>query len=267
MSFIFPLLLLIFIPSIDSHQPTLKLTFTPDEKFFTTDHQVEIYCEILNPTDRTEQPQLWHIDLKTGKHTAISRSLINNPADDAPEVFKQNKQKRIEYMRKNHIRIRRLQVEDSAKYECNCPDCEEQLGKKIVDLQVMKLAEPKWHIEPALPLQENAKATFRCSVDNFYPYVSHKILRNHHDITNEGKSNMPTSNIYPQQFSWESTKPPTADWHNVSLRCTITQGLSSLILIVDLFDFFNQIELNRKFGTIGHTTFGSFIYSTFSYLS
>lgn len=230
MSFIFSFLFLLLIPSIDSLQPTLKLTFTPDEAYYTHDHQVEILCEILNPTERTESPQLWHIDLRTSKHTAISRSLINNPAEDAPEVFKQNKQKRIEYVRKNHIRIRRLALEDTARYECNCPDCEEPLGKRTADLHVMKLAEPKWHIEPSRVLQENGRTTIRCTVDDFYPYVTHKILRNHHDVTNEGKSNLPTSNVYPQRFSWEATVSPTADWHNTTLRCTVTEGSFKMIL-------------------------------------
>ena len=51
----------------------------------------------------------------------------------------------------------------------------------------MKLSDPKWHIEPGWPIQEHAKTTIKCTADDFYPYVSHKIIRHHHDITNEGK--------------------------------------------------------------------------------
>jgi len=54
-------------------------------------------------------------------------------------------------------------MEDSAKYECNCPDCEESLAKQIRDLHVMKLVEPKWVIEPGWPLHENTKATIKMS--------------------------------------------------------------------------------------------------------
>jgi hypothetical protein len=91
----------------------------------------------------------------------------------------------------------------------------------------MKIAEPKWHIEPGWPIQEHAKTTIRCTVDDFYPYVTHKIFRHHHDITGEGKSVIPNSNTYPQKFSWEANVIPTADWHNTTLRCTVTEGLFS----------------------------------------
>jgi hypothetical protein len=32
--------------------------------------------------------------------------------------------------------------------------------------------------------------------------------------------------VYPQKFSWEATVTPTAEWHNTTLRCTVTQGNS-----------------------------------------
>jgi hypothetical protein len=217
--------LTILIPSIQSSKPTLKLTFTPDEKYFTMGNQVEILCELINPTEHTDSPQLWYIDFKTGKHTPISRSLLNSPSDDSPDLFKQNKHKRLEYVKKNHLRIRQLLLEDTGRYECNCPDCEEQLVKQAKDLQVMKLSDPKLHIDPGFPLQEHAKATIRCTADDFYPYVSHKIIRGHHEITNEGKSTIPNSNIYPHKFSWDANVTPIADWHNVTLRCTVTEGL------------------------------------------
>ena len=88
----------------------------------------------------------------------------------------------------------------------------------------MKLSEPRWQIEPGWPMQENAKTMIRCGTDDFYPYVSHKIVRNHHDITNTGKAALPNSNTYPQRFSWEASVTPTADWHNSTLRCTVTEG-------------------------------------------
>jgi len=219
--------LTILIPSIQSSKPTLKLTFTPDEKYFTHGRAVDIICEILNPTETTEAPQLWHVDLKTGKHTSVSRSLINRVTDDSLDVFKQNKNKHYEYVKKNHLRINNLQVEDSARYECDCPNCEEPLGKQAKDLQVMKLSEPKWHIEPGWPIQEGAQTTIKCTADDFYPYVGYKIIRHHHDINNEGKSVLPNSNVYPQKFAWEATIKPAADWHNTTLRCTVIQGLLS----------------------------------------
>jgi hypothetical protein len=218
--------LTILIPSIQSSKPILKLTLTPDEKYYTHGRAVDILCELLNPTEGTEAPQLWHVDLKTGKRTSVSRSLINRPSEDSPDVFKQNKNKHYEYIKKNHLRINNLQVEDSARYECNCPDCEEPLPSQAKDLQVMKLSEPKWHIEPGWPMQENAQTTIKCIADDFYPYVGYKIIRHHHDISNEGKTVLPNSNTYPQRFSWEATVKPAADWHNTTLRCTVTQGSS-----------------------------------------
>jgi len=224
MFFVSIILLTILIPSIQS-KPTLKLTFTPDEKYFTSGRTIEILCELINPVENMESPQLWHVDFKTGKHTPISRSLINLPTEDSPDVFKQNqKTRRLEYVKRNHIRIKSLQLEDSGRYECNCPDCEEPLGKQTKDLQVMKLSEPKWHIEPGWPIQEHAKTTIKCTADDFYPYVGYKIVRHHHDINNEGRSVIPNSNTYPQKFSWEATVTPTAEWHNTTLRCTVIQG-------------------------------------------
>jgi hypothetical protein len=224
MFFVSIIFLTILIPSIQSLKPTLKLTFTPDEKYFTNARTLDIVCEILNPTENMEAPQLWHVDFKTGKHTPVSRLLINAPSEDSPDIFKQNKQKRIEYIKKNYLRFKNLQLEDSARYECNCPDCEEQLGKQAKDLQVIKIGEPKWHIEPGWPLQENAKTTIKCTADDFYPYAGHKIIRNHHDISSEGKPLLPNSNTFPQKFSWEASVTPIADWHNTTLRCTVIEG-------------------------------------------
>ncbi|CAF2770138.1 unnamed protein product [Rotaria sp. Silwood2] len=224
MFFISIIFLTIINPSIQSGQPSLKLTFIPDEKYFTNGHQVDILCELLNPNDfTTEAPQLWHVDLKTGKYTPISRMSINSPPNEAPDTFKRNPNKRIEWIKKNHMRIRHLQLEDSARYECNCPDCEQRLEEQKKILQVMKLTEPRWHIEPGWPIQENAKTTIKCTVDDFYPYVSHKIIRNHHEM-NDGKSILPNTNTFPQKFSWEASVTPTADWHNQTLQCTVTQG-------------------------------------------
>jgi hypothetical protein len=235
MFFISIIFLTILIPSIQSVKPSIKLTFTPDEKYYTMGNQVEIHCEILNPTENMEVPQLWHVDFKTGKHTPVSRSLLYSTPDDALDVFKQNKQKRIEYVKKNFIRVRQLLLEDSAKYECNCPDCEEPLPKQEKLLQVMKLAEPRWHIEPGWPIQENAKTTIKCTAEDFYPYVSYKIIRHHHEINNEGKLSPPIGHVFPQKFSWEATVTPNADWHNTTLRCTVTEGLF-------LFNQQNEIE-------------------------
>jgi hypothetical protein len=218
--------LTILIPSIQA-KPSIKLTFSPDEKYYTQGNQLEIHCEILNPTENQEMAQLWHVDFKTGKHTPISRSLLYNAPDDALEIFKNNKKdKRLEFVKKNYLRIRQLLAEDSGRYECNCPDCEEQLGKPEKNLQVIKPAEPRLFIEPGWPIQENAKTTIKCTADDFYPYVSHKIIRHHHDITNECKNPVvPTTMVFPQKFSWEATLIPTADWHNTTLRCTVTEGL------------------------------------------
>ena len=216
--------LTLLIPSIQSSKPTLKLTFTPDERYYKSGSQVEILCELINPTDVTESPQLWHVDLKTGKHTSISRSLLNRPTEDISDYFKNIKQSRLEYVKKNHLRIRQIVDDDTARYECNCPDCEESLGKQAKDFQVVHTSDPVWHIEPGWPIQEHATTTIKCAANDFYPYVSHKILRNHHDITNKGKATLPTTNTYPQTFFWEDSVTPSADWHNTTLRCTVTQG-------------------------------------------
>jgi hypothetical protein len=218
------LCLIVCISLVDLTKPTIKLTFTPDEKYLARDQELEIKCEIINPNERTELPQLWYIDLRTGKRTPISRVLLQSSIEDSPDVFKMNKNKRYEYLGKSHIRIRRLQMEDSAKYECNCPDCEENITNHVRDLYVMKLVEPRWFIEPGWPLHENTKATIKCLADDFYPHVNHQVLRNHHQITNEGKSSLSDSQIFPQRFMWEATVTPTADWHNTTLRCLITEG-------------------------------------------
>ncbi|CAF1160503.1 unnamed protein product [Rotaria sordida] len=218
------LIITILIPTVKLIRPTIKLTFIPDEKYMSIHQQIEIKCEILNPNERTDSAQLWYVDLITGKHTAISRHLLISPTSDSPDVFKNNKNKRYLYEGKNHIRIRSLQTEDSAKYECNCPDCEESLGSQSRNLDVMKLSTPIWSIEPGWPLHEDTKTIIRCQVENFYPYVGHKILRNHQEITNEGKSSLSNNNIYPQKFTWEATIKPTADWHNSTIYCNVLQG-------------------------------------------
>ncbi|CAF0776165.1 unnamed protein product [Rotaria sordida] len=224
MFFISIIFLTIINPSIQSGQPSLKLTFVPDETYFTNGHHVDILCELLNPNEHTESPQLWHVDLKTGKHTPISRLLVNSPTNEAPDIFKRNSNKRIEFLKKNHIRIKNLLLEDSSRYACNCPDCEQQLEEQNKLLQIMKLVEPIWYIEPGWPMQENAKTTIRCIANDFYPYVNYKIIQNHHEINQLGKSVTPTTDLFPQKFSWEATVMPTADWHNQTLRCTVTQG-------------------------------------------
>lgn len=216
--------LTILIPSLQSSKPTLKLTFSPDEKYYAQGASVDINCELLNPPEDQVTAQLWHVDLKTGKHTPVSRALVTRPTEDAPELFRRNRDRHFEYLRKNFLRINGLQIEDSSRYECTCPDCEEQLGKQGRDLLVMKLSDPKWHIEPGWPIQENAKTTIKCTVDDFFPYVSHQIFHRHHDITKEGKAVTPNSNTYPQNFSWEHTITPTYDWHNTSLECIVTEG-------------------------------------------
>ncbi|CAF2998221.1 unnamed protein product, partial [Rotaria sp. Silwood2] len=219
-------ILIIFLtiinPSIQSDQPSLKLTFIPDEEYYTSDHQIDILCELLNPNNNTTIPQLWYVDLKTSRRTPIIRLFINKPPDDAPDLLKKNSNKRIEYIKKNHLRIKNLQLQDSARYDCDCPNCEQQLEPQRRFLQVMRIVKPRWHIEPGWPIQENAKTTIKCTVDDFYPYVSHKIIHNHHEM-NDGKSVLPNTNTFPQKFSWEASVTPTADWHNQTLQCTVTQ--------------------------------------------
>jgi hypothetical protein len=217
-------LITILIPCVQSARPTIKLTFTPDEKYMPRDQQVDIHCEILNPNERTDSPQLWHVDLKTAKRTLISRSLLTAPSEDSPNIFKQIKNKRYDFVRKNYMRIRRLQMEDSAKYECDCPDCEETITKQARDLYVVKLVEPQWVFDSNTPLHENTKTTIKCITKDFYPYVGHKILRNNQDITKEGKSSLSDTIAFPQNFTWEATITPTADWHNTTLRCIVNEG-------------------------------------------
>jgi len=234
-------ILTILIPTVQLARPTIKLTFTPDAKYMSRHDQVEIQCEVLNPNDRTDSAQLWYIDFKTGKRTPISRSLITGSVDDSPDIFKNIRNRRYEYVRKNHIRIRSLVMEDSAKYECNCPDCEESITKQTRDLYVMKLVEPTWIIEPGWPLHENTKAIIKCQTDDFYPYIGHKILRNNQEITNEGKSSLSNRDAFPQKFIWEATITPTAEWHNTILRCIVTEGLINIIMSA-LTSIFLSIE-------------------------
>ncbi|CAF1317552.1 unnamed protein product [Rotaria sordida] len=124
-------------------------------------HRVEILCELLNPNHHTKASKLWHVDFKTGRRTPISRLLLNASLNDAPDIFKRNRNKRLEYVKRNHLRIRFLQLEDSARYECNCSDCDEELDKQTKELQVLKLIEPKWYIEPSWPMQEHAKTAIK----------------------------------------------------------------------------------------------------------
>jgi hypothetical protein len=89
----------------------------------------------------------------------------------------------------------------------------------------MKLIEPKWISDSGWPLHENTKAIIKCQIDDFYPYIGHKILRDHNEITNDGKTSLSNSNIFSQKFIWEATVTPTDEWHNSTLRCIVTEGL------------------------------------------
>ena len=224
MSILIICFLTIFLPSIQSSRPALKLTFTPDEKYSSYQQQVEIRCELINPNQRTARAQLWHVDLKTGTRTSISRSVLTYPPDDAPQIFKSIRNNRYDYFQPNSIRIRALQMEDSARYECDCPDCQEPLPKQSRDLLIMQLREPEWRIESVWPLHENTKAVVKCFVNDFYPYVNHRVLRDNTELTNLGKSTLSSDKAFPQTFVWEATITPTAEWHNSTLRCSITEG-------------------------------------------
>lgn len=237
MSIITIILITIFIPTVQLARPTIQLTFTPDEKYMPYQQQIEIRCELLNPNQRTDTAQLWHIDFKTGTRTSISRSLLNSPTDDSPDIFKSNRNKRYEFIKKNHIRIRGLQMEDSAQYECNCPDCEDTVSKQTRELLVMQLKEPEWKIETGWPLHENTKAVIKCVTNDFYPYLGHRILRDNQEITKDGKSTLSSNNAFPQKLVWEATIIPTAEWHNSTLRCSVTEGLNDLILKISMSSF------------------------------
>jgi hypothetical protein len=208
----------------DASKPSIQLTFNPDEKYFARDAEVEITCELLNPNAAGESAQLWHVDMKSGRRTAISRSLLTSPRDDDPTIFRANLNQRYYFVKKNHIRIRRTQMDDSARYECNCPDCDTDV-KATRNLLVMKFGEPHWSIEPGWPIHENTQTTLKCIVDDFYPYVGHKILRDHEDITHKGKANPLAIDTLPQKFVWEMSLVPKSDWHNNTLRCIVTEGL------------------------------------------
>ncbi|UJR09539.1 hypothetical protein I4U23_013776 [Adineta vaga] len=220
----------LLIPIVQLARPSINLTFTPDEKYMSRQAKVDIQCGLVNPTAQSDSAQLWYVDFKTGKRTPISRTLLTSPTDDAPDIFKTNRNRRYEFVQKNHIRIRSLIMEDSAKYECNCPDCEESIPKQTKDLYVMNLIEPIWIIDSVWPLHENTKTTIKCQVDNFYPYVGHRILRDQKEITNEGKSTLSDSNMFPQKFFWQTTITPKADWHNSTLSCSVKQGNSEQVV-------------------------------------
>jgi hypothetical protein len=68
----------------------------------------------------------------------------------------------------------------------------------------MKLTQPKWIIKRSFSLEENMKTRIKYIVDDFYPYISHKMIRHHHDVTDIGTSIISSHNIYSQNFSWEA---------------------------------------------------------------
>lgn len=214
----------IFIPTIQTTNPTIKLSFSADGSYFKINDQIDVSCELLNPAAHTDTAQLWHVDLNTHKRTSISRALVNSPPDDAPDIFKRNQDKRIEYLRKNSLRFHHLTLEDSARFECNCPDCEQLLNTEVRDLMVTKHVEPQWNIDPPVPIPENSSVTFRCFANDFFPYSGHQILRHHHDITSLGTVTRSQTNSYPQSFSWEATLTVTADWHNSAVECILDQA-------------------------------------------
>lgn len=224
MSIIIILFITLFLPLVQSTRPALKLTFTPDERYTSYQQEVTIRCELNNPNQRTDIAQLWYVDLKTGSRTAVSRALLTTPMDDAPEMFKNNRNRRYEHLQKNFIRIRALQMEDSAVYECDCPDCQDSLPKQSRELIVMQLREPEWRIESGWPLHENTKALIKCYVNDFYPYVNHRILRDNREITHLGNSSLSAHKTFPQKLVWEATITPTPDWHNSTIRCSVTEG-------------------------------------------
>lgn len=214
-----------FISTVELSKPIINLSFNPNEPYFTRQSKVEIQCELLNPIQVGDSAQLWHVDLKTGKRTSVSRSLLSSPTDDAPEIFKKNnRNKRYRYLSRNHIEINALQMEDSARYECDCPDCESGVEKKERKLEVTQLVDPIWTIDSSWPLHENVDTKIKCSVDDFYPYIKHKILRDSTEITNIGKSQLTNEKYFPQKLVWEATIKPTADWHGTTLLCDVTQG-------------------------------------------
>lgn len=227
MFFIAIFLLINLISSIQlSSANTLDLTFSPSEKYYEIGDTVDIHCELNNSTNIHDTPQLWHVDFKTNKHTSITRWLIHNPPEDAPELFKTNKHKRIRFLTRNYFQISNLQLEDSAQYECNFPDCEEHAEPTARKLQVMQLAEPKWYIEPGWPLQENIKVTIKCIANDFYPFVDYKIISNDHVINKLGKHvHIPMDDVYPHRFSWETTVEVHRGFHNTTLVCMVKQGL------------------------------------------
>ncbi|CAF1549941.1 unnamed protein product [Adineta ricciae] len=221
------LLIVLFLASVHlahTSRAVLKLTFDPDEAYYPQGSMIEIRCEMLNADDTDESPQLWYVDSKTGKSAHITRTLLNKPVENSPDIFKRNQNGRFEYVKRNHLRIRHVILDDTSRYECSCPDCEETLEKHVKELHVMKLAEPKWQIEPDWPMQEYVNSRIKCTVDDFYPYIKHKVLRNHYDITDEGYSLLLNSKAYPQKFSWKATVIPTADWHNSTIHCAVTIG-------------------------------------------
>ena len=218
--------LTILIPSIQSVQSSLELKFSPDEKYYPSSQPVDISCKILNSTTETDAAQLWHVNLATDERTRITPSLIDSPGEDSPLIFKQNTNKRIQYLDKNYLRIRNLQLEDSARYECACPDCSEELGTVNKTLQVMKITEPKWNIKSEWRLQEGAAITIKCTADDFYPFVDHKIILGHYNIKNFGRHVViQNDNTYSHNFSWEAIVTPLANWHNTKLVCIVVQGL------------------------------------------
>jgi hypothetical protein len=76
---------------IQSSKPRLELTITPYEKYNVYSAHVEISCELKDAFYPIVVAQLWHVDLKTGNQTPITRSLLFSPSESASDVFKQNR--------------------------------------------------------------------------------------------------------------------------------------------------------------------------------
>ncbi|CAF1184163.1 unnamed protein product [Didymodactylos carnosus] len=219
---------LLFISCTYAVQPSLKLTISPDNKYIERDSEISILCELRDPTDSKDKPVLYYVDPRTQKRTPVTRALLNGAVKQIPELF-QNVENRARYQHegKNHIKITKAQVIDSAIYECECPDCEAPPKKDHKEFFITKYAEPQLSVTPD-PLIEGNQATFRCQIDEFYPYTGIEVLIHHHKYNTTTKAEVVTANhlknVFEQNLKWNVSLQVQADWHEHQFECIVKQG-------------------------------------------
>ncbi|CAF0780231.1 unnamed protein product [Didymodactylos carnosus] len=207
--------------------PSLKLTISPDSKYIERDTEISILCELRDPTDSDDKPVLYYVDPRTQKRTPVTRALLNGKVDnkqDIPDLFQNVENRaRYRYEGKNHIKITKAQVIDSAVYECECPDCEAPPKKDHKEFFITKYVEPQLSVTPD-PLIEGNQAIFRCQVDEFYPYTGFEVLIHNHKHADKAEVVNSPKHVFEQNLKWNASLPVQADWHDHYFECIVKEG-------------------------------------------